>query len=72
MVVGEPGIKIAKAKDGRFTFELEGLGVYDPTIGEIRAPSPDDIDFWFIDTNYNGEAFFTRHAYFNDADEPYD
>lgn len=26
----------------------------------------------FLDTAYNGESFFVRHAYFTGADEPYD
>ena len=37
------------------------------------APAPtDDIACWFIDTDYNGESFFVRHAYFTGGDEPYD
>jgi adenine-specific DNA-methyltransferase len=27
---------------------------------------------WFIDTDYNGESFFVRQAYFTGADEPYE
>ncbi|MEX2288099.1 MAG: hypothetical protein WD648_13475 [Planctomycetaceae bacterium] len=49
-----------------------GLDVYDPTTGEIRSSSTDDIACWFIDTNYNSESFFVRHAYFTGADEPYE
>ena len=45
--------------------------VYDPTTGEIRSSSTDDIACWFIDTDYNEESFFVRHAYFTGADEPY-
>ena len=52
--------------------EVRGLDVYDPTTGEIRNSSTDDIACWFIDTNYSGEAFFVRHAYFTGADEPYE
>jgi len=51
--------------------ELRGLGVHDPTTGEIRSSSIDDIACWFIDTDYNEESFFVRHAYFTGADEPY-
>lgn len=46
--------------------------MYDPTTGEIRSSSTDDIACWFIDTHYNGESFFVRHAYFTGAEEPYD
>ncbi len=48
------------------------LDVYDPTTGAIRSHSTDDIAWWFIDTNYDGESFFVRHAYFTGADEPYE
>ncbi len=40
--------------------------------GKIRSASTDDIACWFIDTNYNSESFFVRHAYFTGAEEPYD
>ena len=46
--------------------------MYDPTTGQIRNSSTDDIACWFIDTDYNGESFFVRHAYFTGADEPYE
>jgi len=72
MVFGEPDIDIKKAKDGRLTAEIKGVDVYDPTTGQIRSHSTDDIACWFIDTNYNGESFFVRHAYFTGADEPYE
>ena len=48
------------------------MDVYDPTTGEIRIQHTDDIACWFIDTDYNEESFFVRHAYFTGADEPYD
>jgi adenine-specific DNA-methyltransferase len=52
--------------------EIRGVDVYDPTTGQIRSASTDDIACWFIDTDYNGESFFVRHAYFTGAEEPYD
>ncbi len=54
------------------TVEIRGLDVYDPTTGEIRSHTTDDIACWFIDTDYNSESFFVRHAYFTGADEPYE
>jgi adenine-specific DNA-methyltransferase len=56
---------------GEPDLELRGLDVYDPTTGEIRSSSIDDIACWFIDSDYNEESFFVRHAYFTGADEPY-
>ncbi len=48
------------------------MDVYDPTTGEIRSISTDDIACWFLDRDYNEESFFVRHAYFTGADEPYE
>ena len=72
MVFGEPDLKIKKTKGGQITVEVKGLDVYDPTTGQIRSHSTDDIACWFIDTDYNEESFFVRHAYFTGADQPYD
>ena len=72
MIFGEPDLKQEVDADGRLTIELLGLDIYDPTTGEIRSSSTDDIACWFIDTDYDGESFFVRHAYFTGADEPYD
>jgi adenine-specific DNA-methyltransferase len=72
MIFGEPDIDIKKQKDGKLVVEIKGLDVYDPTTGQIRSHSTDDIACWFIDTEYNAESFFVRHAYFCGADEPYE
>lgn len=72
MVFGEPDLKIVNNPDDTITVELRGLDIYDPTTGAIRNSSPDEIACWFIDTDYNGEAFFVRQAYFTGADRPYD
>ena len=72
MVFGEPDVEIKKQKNGQIVVEIKGVDVYDPTTGQIRSASTDDIACWFIDTDYNGESFFVRHAYFTGADEPYD
>jgi adenine-specific DNA-methyltransferase len=72
MVFGEPDVEIRKRKDGKLEAEIRGIDVYDPTTQEIRSHSTDDIACWFIDTAYNGESFFVRHAYFTGADDPYD
>ncbi len=72
MVFGEPDLSLDPAPDGRLTVTIHGVDVYDPTTGEIRSNSTDDIACWFIDTDYNGELFIVRQAYFSGADEPYD
>ncbi len=71
LVFGEPDIALHHA-DSQLTVEIQGLDVYDPTTGEIRSSSTADIACWFIDTNYNEESFFVRHAYFTRANDPYD
>jgi len=72
MVFGEPDVDIRKQKDGKIIMAIKGIDVYDPTTGQIRSSSTDDIACWFIDTDYNEESFFVRHAYFTGADEPYE
>ena len=72
MVFGEPDVKIKKRKNGQIMIEIKGVDVYDPTTGQIRSASTDDIACWFIDSNYNSESFFVRHAYFTGTEEPYD
>jgi adenine-specific DNA-methyltransferase len=72
MVFGEPDVDIRREKSGQIVVEIKGVDVYDPTTGQIRTSSTDDIACWFIDTDYNGESFFVRHAYFTGAEEPYE
>ncbi|HEX9411915.1 MAG TPA: DNA methyltransferase, partial [Ktedonobacterales bacterium] len=72
MVFGEPDIHIGKQSDGRIVAHIRGLDIYDPTTGEIRSSSTQEIACWFIDTNYDGRSFFVRHAYFTGGDEPYE
>jgi len=72
MAFGEPDVDIRVGEDAMVTIEIRGVDVYDPTTGVIRSHSTEDIACWFIDTDYNGESFFVRHAYFLGADDPYD
>jgi adenine-specific DNA-methyltransferase len=75
MVFGEPDLEVRTLEGdnaGRIQVELKGLDVYDPTTQEIRNNSTDQVACWFIDTSYNGESFFVRHAYFTGADQPYE
>lgn len=72
MIFGEPDIRQETDADGRIVVELLGVDIYDPTTGEVRSSSPDDIACWFIDTDYDEESFFVRHAYFTGAEAPYE
>jgi adenine-specific DNA-methyltransferase len=71
MVFGEPDIDVRRSGD-ELTVEIRGLDVYDPTTGAIRSHSVEDIATWFIDTDYDGNLFKVRHAYFLGGDDPYE
>jgi adenine-specific DNA-methyltransferase len=72
---GEPDVAVRESKDG-VVAEIKGVDVYDPVTSEIRSSGDGklehDIAAWFIDTNYNDQAFFVTHAYFLGADKPYE
>jgi len=57
MVFGEPDLELRTLPGGKLLVELRGLDVYDPTSGEIRSSSTDDIACWFIDSDYHEESF---------------
>ena len=65
VVFGEPDIELLKADGDKLKVAIKGVDIFDPTTGDIKASGPDDIACWFIDTDYNDEAFFVRHAYFS-------
>lgn len=71
VIFGEPDIEIADAGKGRIAVKVKGVDVFDPSTGEIRSDDPDSIACWFVDTDYNEESFFVRHAYFLGANDPY-
>lgn len=71
VVFGEPDIEIRKEEDGELRVRILGLDIFDPQKGEVRAGGTDDIAAWFIDTDYDEESFFVRHAYFLGAQDPY-
>jgi adenine-specific DNA-methyltransferase len=71
IVFGEPDIKWEFNSDGKIVVEVLGVDVFDPRAGDVRASGKDDIAAWFIDTDYDEESFFVRHAYFMGANDPY-
>ncbi len=75
LAFGEPDVRAKETKEG-VVVEIIGVDVYDPVKCEIRSSgsgNPEhDIAAWFIDQNYNGEAFFVTQAYFLGADKPYE
>ena len=76
VVFGEPDIDILPAasdgaEDGQLQVKINGVDVFHPNTGEVRSDGADGIACWFIDTDYNEESFFVRHAYFLGANDPY-
>jgi adenine-specific DNA-methyltransferase len=71
VIFGEPDIAILPEPDGKLRVKVNGVDVFDPSTGEVRSDSADGIACWFIDTDYNEESFFVRHAYFLGANDPY-
>jgi len=71
VVFGEPDIDILHEGDGRLMVQVKGVDVFDPSTGEVRSDGADGIACWFIDTDYNEESFFVRHAYFLGQNDPY-
>ncbi len=71
VIFGEPDIDILPQKNGQLAVKVNGVDVFDPSSGEVRSDGADGIACWFIDTDYNEESFFVRHAYFLGANDPY-
>jgi adenine-specific DNA-methyltransferase len=71
VVFGEPDIEVLHEADGRLMVHVKGVDVFDPTTGEVRSDGAEGIACWFIDTDYNEESFFVRHAYFLGQNDPY-
>ena len=76
VIFGEPDFDITPIQDNgtqarQIQVKVNGVDVCHPDTGEIRSDGPDGIACWFVDTDYNEESFFVRHAYFLGANDPY-
>ncbi len=71
VIFGEPDIVLLPEPDGRVRVKVNGVDVFHPNTGEVRSDGAEGIACWFIDTDYNEESFFVRHAYFLGANDPY-
>jgi len=71
VIFGEPDIDVLPEPDDRIRVKINGVDVFHPNTGEVRSDGADGIACWFIDTDYNEESFFVRHAYFLGANDPY-
>ncbi len=71
VIFGEPDITLLSETDGTFRVKVNGVDVFKPQTGEVISDNADGIACWFLDTDYNEESFFVRHAYFLGANDPY-
>jgi len=71
VIFGEPDIRIADAGEGMVTVQVFGVDVFKPQTGSVESEGTDGIALWMLDTDYNEESFFVRHAYFLGANDPY-
>jgi adenine-specific DNA-methyltransferase len=71
VIFGEPDIKIEDAGDGMIRVKVFGVDVFKPQTGEVISEGTDGIALWMLDSDYNEESFFVRHAYFLGANDPY-
>ena len=72
VIFGEPDIDLLTEADGQVRIKIKGVDVFKPQSGKVESSNTDEIACWFIDTDYNEESFFVRHAYFLGANDPYD
>jgi len=71
VIFGEPDIDLINTADNQIQVKVNGVDVFHPNTGEVRSDGAEGIACWFIDTDYNEESFFVRHAYFLGANDPY-
>ncbi len=71
VIFGEPDITLLPEADDKLRVKVNGVDVFKPQTGEVISDGADGIACWFIDTDYNEESFFVRHAYFLGANDPY-
>ena len=69
MVTGKEAYPVAAG--AKLMIKVKGVDVFKPQTGEVISDGADGIACWFIDTDYNEESFFVRHAYFLGANDPY-
>jgi len=71
VIFGEPDIDLITDPDGRLRVKVKGIDVFKPQLGTVEKSETNELACWFLDTDYNEESFFVRHAYFLGANDPY-
>ena len=73
VVFGEPDIETIIRKDGDIQIKIHGVDIFNTKERKVESADADQIAAWFIDSDYNEESFFVRHAYFlgGGTNDPY-
>lgn len=65
ITIGEPDIAIIEDEGGKTVHvEILGLDIYDPIKDIVKPRSVEDIAYWEIDDDYDGEQFVVRGLHF--------
>jgi len=72
MVFGEPDVTCRSRRNGQVIVEVAAASTSSTDQRRDPFERAGRHRLLFIDTDYNGESFFVRHAYFLGAQEPYE
>lgn len=65
ITIGEPDIALVEDEGGKTVhIEIQGLDIYDPIKDIVKPRSVEDIAYWEIDDDYDGEQFVVRGLHF--------
>ena len=64
ITIGEPDIAIVDEGEKTVHVEIQGLDIYDPIKDIVKPRSVEDIAYWEIDDDYDGEQFVVRGLHF--------
>ena len=68
ITIGEPDIELLREGDNCH-IEIRGLDIYDPIRDDVKARSVEDIAYWEMDDDYDGEQFICRSLHFCGGDK---
>lgn len=68
ITIGEPDIELLREGDNCH-IKIRGLDIYDPIRDDVKARSVEDIAYWEMDDDYDGEQFICRSLHFCGGDK---
>jgi len=71
ITIGEPDVKLHK-KSNTVTVEIAGMDIYDPIKDEVKSFNRDDIAYWMVDDDYDGNSFIVKQVFFCGGDNEFD